>query len=80
MQDTVTVPGDCFKCEVEVVADFYCYGCKEYICNDCNTNEEATGPGHPVGLHFAVSECCGDYILMSTECAGCGVVPCEVGY
>ena len=80
MVDTVTELGPCFKCGVKVEADLYCYGCHEYTCSDCSTNEDATGPGHNVDLHFGVSECCGEPILSGSECAGCGVVPCEVDY
>lgn len=80
MSDLVKTPGPCFKCRVELTAEFYCYGCHEYVCDDCDTNEEATGLGHIVDLHFGVSECCGESILGGRECAGCGVVPCEVDY
>ena len=27
--------GKCFKCKVELGREFYCYGCKEFICDDC---------------------------------------------
>ncbi len=27
--------GNCYKCGKELDSEFYCYGCKEFICDDC---------------------------------------------
>ncbi len=29
------VQGNCYFCGVQVDSDYYCYGCKEFICGPC---------------------------------------------
>lgn len=43
--------GNCYHCGKAVDNDYYCYGCKEYICDgeDCNlpwSVADAIGRGH----------------------------------
>jgi len=42
--------GNCYFCRKEVNGWVYCFGCKEFICNDCNKNPEACGK-HDVSEH-----------------------------
>ncbi len=79
MIDTVEVPGNCFRCGKQIDEEFYCYGCTEYVCDDCITNTGVCGPGHAVELHFAKSDCCDKNIYEGTECEGCGEA-CGVMY
>ena len=72
MGEIVEVPGDCFRCGKQIEAEFYCYGCKEYVCDDCITNTGVSGPGHDSELHFALSDCCNENIYEGVECEGCG--------
>ncbi len=50
--------GRCFKCDNEVDSDFYCYGCKEFICDGpaCEgpawSLANATGHGHEPDDHW----------------------------
>jgi len=51
--------GNCFKCGAEVDSEFYCYGCKEFVCDgdDCEgavgySLASATGHGHKPDDHF----------------------------
>ena len=42
----------CYFCDKEVTSDDFCYGCKHYVCKDC---EETLiiGHGHLVDEHKA---------------------------
>lgn len=42
----VKVAGQCFQCRGDVGEDAYCFGCANYICEECNTNPETSGYGH----------------------------------
>ena len=51
--------GNCFNCSEWVSSEFYCYGCKEFICDgeDCEgaigwSVAAATGHGHEPEDHF----------------------------
>jgi hypothetical protein len=54
--DPEGVDAYCFFCEVKFVDkgldpdDYYCYGCHEYVCDDCNLNAAVCGP-HAVMDH-----------------------------
>lgn len=38
------VKGNCFICGKEVSGEFFCFGCREFICEDCdNIDPEFTG-------------------------------------
>lgn len=41
----------CYFCHKEVPEEDYCYGCKEYVCNDCD--ETGAGGNHAVEEHKA---------------------------
>ncbi len=44
---TVIKKGPCCFCEKTVSSDFYCYGCREYVCKDCDVSMGNT----PMGSH-----------------------------
>ena len=37
------VKGYCYFCKKEVDGMSWCFGCKEFICTDCDQNPEAMG-------------------------------------
>jgi len=39
--------GKCYFCGKEVDDEFYCYGCKEYICEDHLGYDPPMGEHHP---------------------------------
>lgn len=41
--------GNCHFCGKEVDSDFYCYGCGEYVCEECD-EKEPWGP-HSIEDH-----------------------------
>lgn len=46
--------GKCFNCGSKCDGDHYCYGCKEYICDKCDTAIFGTpGHGHNKSIHLA---------------------------
>lgn len=53
--------GPCFACGKVVSGDFYCYGCKEYICDGCDKqcieHENALG-AHVRDVHVSDCEMC----------------------
>jgi len=51
--------GPCYHCKKQVGRDNYCYGCKEYICDDCNlpwSVADAYGKGHHPEDHIVDPE------------------------
>jgi len=40
----------CYFCEKEVTEDTYCFGCKHYVCEDCDQTPLIAGP-HNVDEH-----------------------------
>ncbi len=51
--------GNCYKCSDWLGKEFYCYGCKEFICDDMDCGglvvwslASATGPGHMPDDHW----------------------------
>jgi len=40
----------CYFCKKEVSDDYYCYGCDEYVCDDCDKEPEL-GEDHEVEDH-----------------------------
>ena len=46
MVETVTESGRCYFCKREVDAGSYCYGCKEYVCEDCDNAYDLMGEHH----------------------------------
>lgn len=48
----VTESGNCFNCNKEVGADDYCYGCTNYVCDECSLNMNAGGFGHDPEDHL----------------------------
>lgn len=49
--------GPCFFCKKVIDHQHFCYGCKQYVCDDCCASAEgwsvadATGHGHSVHDH-----------------------------
>ena len=43
------VKGNCYFCGKEVDGWVYCFGCKEFVCDDCEKNPE--WPNEPCGRH-----------------------------
>ncbi len=43
-----TTDGKCHFCGKKVSADDYCYGCKKYVCEEC---EDYDSYDRPAGLH-----------------------------
>ena len=39
----------CYYCEKELTEDYYCYGCKEHICEDCD--ETGASGNHSIEDH-----------------------------
>lgn len=37
----------CYFCGTAVEDDYYCFGCEEAICDDCNLNESCWGHHAP---------------------------------
>lgn len=37
------IKGECHFCGKEVNGWFYCYGCKHFICEDCEAEDPPTG-------------------------------------
>lgn len=47
----------CFHCKKSVGADeSFCYGCKVYICEDCDTNNNMPMGPHKPEAHLADEE------------------------
>ena len=49
------IDGECFNCGKRCSQDFYCYGCNEYVCDDCGTGyslASAKGSGHDPEDHL----------------------------
>ncbi len=47
----------CYECHKEVDEESYCFGCKESICEECESDipwtlASQTGHGHTPGDHF----------------------------
>ncbi len=42
----------CYFCNKKLTREFYCYGCKNYVCSDCDLGD-AIGHGHDVKQHHA---------------------------
>ncbi len=43
--------GPCFGCGLPTTEDFYCYGCKAFICSGCDEQEQI-GFNHGPNDHF----------------------------
>lgn len=43
--------GNCFGCDLDTPSEYYCYGCEEYVCDNCNYNLDIFGK-HDVEEHF----------------------------
>lgn len=43
----------CFNCSEPSNEDEFCHGCQNYICDECNTNPDTSGPGHNRLEHMA---------------------------
>jgi len=41
----------CYFCEKEVTEDAYCFGCRHYICEDCDDPSEILIGEHTVDEH-----------------------------
>ncbi|MBA7520393.1 hypothetical protein ES705_12489 [subsurface metagenome] len=50
MTTLVEKSGECYFCRKEVTSEYYCYGCKHYVCEDC---EDYDTFDRPSGLHKA---------------------------
>ncbi len=55
--------GECYRCSAVVSNDFYCFGCKEFVCDatECEGNinnslAATTGYGHTPEDHFVETE------------------------
>lgn len=59
--DDAPESGKCFKCEVELGKEFYCYGCEEFVCDDCpghwSVADAASSNKHEPEDHFVEAEC-----------------------
>jgi len=45
------VSGNCYFCGKEVDGTMYCFGCKEFVCNDCEKTPEQPSGRHHVSEH-----------------------------
>jgi hypothetical protein len=45
--------GNCFFCRKEVDGMFYCFGCKEFICGDCDHRDPMAMGRHKACDHRA---------------------------
>lgn len=45
-------PKKCFKCKKELNEDYFCSGCQDYICDECDVNYNIPFGGHPKELHL----------------------------
>jgi hypothetical protein len=45
----------CYFCDSNVDEDFLCYGCKHYVCDDCESAEPPFGP-HTIDDHRIAKE------------------------
>ena len=43
----------CYFCNEATDADFYCHGCKEYICEDCTDIDNDPWGEHSIDDHAA---------------------------
>jgi hypothetical protein len=41
----------CYFCKTPVTEDEYCYGCGEYVCDDCGLSMNPPFGKHPVEAH-----------------------------
>ena len=55
--------GNCFRCGIELGPEFYCYGCREFICegDDCGgmvawSLASAMGHGHEPEAHWVEAD------------------------
>lgn len=56
MKKPKKIEGKCFACGKDVDHDDYCYGCKAYVCDECDQRQYtgAIGPHKPEDhLHHA---------------------------
>ena len=44
--------GVCYSCGTSLDDAYFCFGCKEFICDDCDRNSECVG-SHSVGCHLS---------------------------
>lgn len=49
-QGTQAVKGECYFCQAEVNGELYCFGCKEFICEGCDSTNLVAGR-HDVSAH-----------------------------
>jgi len=52
--------GKCAGCGKACGRDAYCYGCHEFVCEDCSVNYDPPWGKHDVGVHFDDPEDGGD--------------------
>lgn len=64
----------CYKCNQPTPTEYFCYGCAQVICGDCNMNENLMGE-HIVDDHLEPTPCCGDRVDIDGTCASCGERP-----
>lgn len=48
--------GKCHFCDEEVGSENYCYGCKVYVCDGCDSPYGVTGPNHKPQDHADAKE------------------------
>ena len=55
LDDIPSAKGRCFFCNKNIDGWNYCFGCKEFVCNDCNLNPDARRK-HDVSEHQALND------------------------
>ena len=59
----MTATAQCYECKRILDEEYFCHGCKQYICEgtECGrrfpfTMADQIGHGHDAGMHFMVAE------------------------
>lgn len=47
-----TTEGKCFNCSKPATEEYYCSGCKSYVCDACTKDPTVMGFGHPPEDHL----------------------------
>ena len=44
--------GECFNCDAPVDRDYYCFGCRVYVCTECELNINMPFRDHDPNTHL----------------------------
>ena len=47
MSEETPESGKCFECGADCSQEHYCFGCKEFVCEECSVNDSLMGSHIP---------------------------------